>query len=89
MSRVMDENLGGIRVVRAFAAQEHEMEKFEATSKHALELAHERIEAARHQHVADELLVLPRDGSGAVGRRLQGDRRRDHAWARSRSSSPS
>ena len=42
MSRVMDENLGGIRVVRAFAAQEHEMEKFEASSKHALELAHER-----------------------------------------------
>jgi ATP-binding cassette subfamily B protein len=42
MSRVMDENLGGIRVVRAFAAQQHEMEKFEASSKHALELAHER-----------------------------------------------
>jgi ATP-binding cassette subfamily B multidrug efflux pump len=44
MSRVMDENLGGIRVVRAFAAQDHEMEKFEATSKHALELAHERTQ---------------------------------------------
>jgi ATP-binding cassette subfamily B protein len=42
MSRVMDENLGGIRVVRAFAAQKHEMEKFEASSKHALDLAHER-----------------------------------------------
>jgi ATP-binding cassette subfamily B multidrug efflux pump len=42
MSRVMDENLGGIRVVRAFAAQQHEMAKFEASSKHALELAHER-----------------------------------------------
>jgi ATP-binding cassette, subfamily B, multidrug efflux pump len=44
MSRVMEENLGGIRVVRAFAAQEHEMKKFEATSAHALELAHERVE---------------------------------------------
>jgi len=43
MSRVMEENLGGIRVVRAFAAQEHEMQKFERTSKHALELAHERV----------------------------------------------
>ncbi len=32
MSRVMDENLGGIRVVRAFAAQEHEIDKFEVTS---------------------------------------------------------
>ncbi len=36
MSRVMEENLGGIRVVRAFAAQEHELEKFEETSEHAL-----------------------------------------------------
>lgn len=42
MSRVMDENLGGIRVVRAFAAQEHELEKFDQTSRDALELAHER-----------------------------------------------
>jgi len=44
MSRVMEENLGGIRVVRAFAAQDHEMQKFERTSKHALELAHERVD---------------------------------------------
>ncbi len=44
MSRVMDENLGGIRVVRAFAAQRHEMEKFEAASLRALGLAHERVE---------------------------------------------
>ena len=43
MSRVMEENLGGIRVVRAFAAQQHEMRKFEATSEQALELAHERV----------------------------------------------
>ena len=44
MSRVMEENLGGIRVVRAFAAQDHEMKKFEKTSEHALELAHERVD---------------------------------------------
>ena len=44
MSRVMEENLGGIRGVRAFAAQDHEMQKFERTSKHALELAHERVD---------------------------------------------
>jgi ATP-binding cassette subfamily B protein len=43
MSRVMEENLGGIRVVRAFAAQDHEMRKFEQTSAHALELAHQRV----------------------------------------------
>ena len=44
MSRVMEENLGGTRVVRAFAAGGHEMKKFEASSQHALELAHERVE---------------------------------------------
>ena len=44
LSQVMEENLAGIRVVRAFASSEHEMEKFEAASKSALELSHERIE---------------------------------------------
>ena len=44
LSQVMEENLAGIRVVRAFASSEHEMEKFEIASKSALELSHERIE---------------------------------------------
>jgi len=43
LSRVMEENLGGIRVVRAFAAQAYEMLKFDRASKSALELAHERV----------------------------------------------
>ncbi len=43
LTRVMEENLGGIRVVRAFAAQQHELEKFDAASKSALELAHQRV----------------------------------------------
>jgi ATP-binding cassette, subfamily B, multidrug efflux pump len=43
LTRVMEENLGGIRVVRAFAAQDHELSKFEAASKHALTLAHKRV----------------------------------------------
>ncbi|XKG99763.1 ABC transporter ATP-binding protein/permease [Pelagibacterium halotolerans] len=43
LTRVMDENLGGIRVVRAFAAQAYEMSKFDKCSKYALELAHERV----------------------------------------------
>ncbi|MCT7378481.1 ABC transporter ATP-binding protein [Chelativorans salis] len=43
LTRVMEENLGGIRVVRAFAAQAHEMTKFDRASKSALELAHERV----------------------------------------------
>jgi ATP-binding cassette, subfamily B, multidrug efflux pump len=44
VSRVMDENLGGIRVVRAFAAQDHEMKKFDAVSADALKLAHQRVD---------------------------------------------
>lgn len=44
LSQVMEENLAGIRVVRAFASSKYEMKKFEVASKSALELSHERIE---------------------------------------------
>ncbi len=44
LSQVMEESLAGIRVVRAFAASDHEMDKFETASKSALELSHKRIE---------------------------------------------
>lgn len=44
LSRVMEENLCGIRVVRAFAAQAYEMLKFERASKSALALAWERVD---------------------------------------------
>ena len=44
LSRVMEENLGGIRVVRAFTAGAHEMVKFDAASASALQLAHERVD---------------------------------------------
>ncbi len=44
LSRVMEENLGGIRVVRAFAAQVFEMAKFDQASKRALGLAHRRVD---------------------------------------------
>ncbi|WP_027038459.1 MULTISPECIES: ABC transporter ATP-binding protein [Mesorhizobium] len=43
LSRVMEENLGGIRVVRAFAAQDDEMLKFDQASNTALILAHDRV----------------------------------------------
>jgi len=44
LSRVMEENLGGIRVVRAFSAGAHELAKFDAASASALDLAHERVD---------------------------------------------
>ncbi|MFT5160153.1 MAG: ATP-binding cassette subfamily B multidrug efflux pump [Paracoccaceae bacterium] len=44
LSQVMEENLAGIRVVRAFASSEHEIAKFEVASKSALELSHARID---------------------------------------------
>ncbi len=44
LTRVMEENLGGIRVVRAFAAQPHELEKFDAVSDDALAFADHRVD---------------------------------------------
>ena len=43
LTRVMEENLGGIRVVRAFAAQDYEIAKFNDMSDHAFETANERV----------------------------------------------
>ncbi|QND61994.1 ABC transporter ATP-binding protein [Mesorhizobium huakuii] len=44
LGRVMEENLAGIRVVRAFSAQAYEMVKFDRASKNALALAHEQVD---------------------------------------------
>ncbi|MGX5832105.1 ABC transporter ATP-binding protein [Mesorhizobium sp. 43Arga] len=44
LSRVMEENLCGIRVVRAFSAQAYEMLKFDRASKSALALSQERVD---------------------------------------------
>ncbi len=43
LTRIMEENLGGIRVVRAFAAQDYEISKFNDMSDHAFETANERV----------------------------------------------
>lgn len=43
LTRIMEENLGGIRVVRAFSGQEFELRKFDAASQEALALAHRRV----------------------------------------------
>ena len=43
LTRVMEENLGGIRVVRAFAAQAFEMTRFDYISARALAILHRRI----------------------------------------------
>lgn len=43
LTRVMDENLNGIRVVRAFNSQNHEIEKFDRSSRRAMELVKKRI----------------------------------------------
>ena len=42
---IMDENLTGIRVVRAFGAEPHELDKFDAASDEAMALADRRIKA--------------------------------------------
>ncbi len=43
LTRVMEENLQGIRVVRAFSAQTHEMEKFNQATAEAQAITSERI----------------------------------------------
>jgi ATP-binding cassette subfamily B multidrug efflux pump len=43
LTRVMDENLTGIRVVRAFTAQNHELAKFDRASKRAYRLVRKRV----------------------------------------------
>ena len=43
LTRVMEENLGGIRVVRSFVSQRFEMARFDAISGRALAVAHRRI----------------------------------------------
>lgn len=44
LTQVMEENLAGTRVVRAFAATGHEMAKFDRTSEEALDYSHRRID---------------------------------------------
>jgi ATP-binding cassette, subfamily B, multidrug efflux pump len=44
LTRVMEENLSGIRVVRAFAAQPYELARFDAVSDETLTLAERRID---------------------------------------------
>ncbi|MGK0170058.1 MAG: ATP-binding cassette subfamily B multidrug efflux pump [Gammaproteobacteria bacterium] len=43
LTRIMEENLGGIRVVRAFSGQVFEMLRFDFISKRALAITHSRI----------------------------------------------
>ena len=43
LTKVMEENLGGIRVVRAFAAQAHELVRYDVISNRALAVSHQRI----------------------------------------------
>lgn len=53
LTRAMEENLGGIRVVRAFAAQDHEIRKFEAISDDSLT----RINQAISVRVRNDVVI--------------------------------
>ncbi|MEX2450338.1 MAG: ABC transporter ATP-binding protein, partial [Rhodospirillales bacterium] len=43
VTRIMEENLGGIRVVRAFAAEPHELKRFDEVSDSAIAMSMRRI----------------------------------------------
>ncbi|HUZ18246.1 MAG TPA: ABC transporter ATP-binding protein [Spirochaetia bacterium] len=77
LTRVMDENLSGIRVVRAFAAQSHEMDKFDRASERAFRLTRHRIgisvrnsSAMTFAYFVSMLLVLAFGGFQAVAGRI-------------------
>ena len=89
LRRVMEENLGGIRVVRAFAAQEHRAGQVRPRPPGALEARARARRHPRQQHQRHELLVLRRHGPRALGRRRQGASPARSASARSPRSSPS
>ena len=72
LTQVMEENLAGIRVVRAFAAAPHEMAKFDAASAPALRMSHERIDVRVKSTSAMTLVFFDRDGAGPAGRRPAG-----------------
>lgn len=48
LTKVMEENLGGIRVVRAFAAQAYEMARFDESANKALAIAVQRVRLFVH-----------------------------------------
>ena len=48
LTKVMEENLGGIRVVRAFAAHAYEMARFDESSGKALAIAARRVRLFVH-----------------------------------------
>ena len=47
LTRIMEENLGGIRVVRAFAAQAFELARFDRVSDGALAISQRRVASVR------------------------------------------
>ena len=58
LSRVMEENLAGTRIVRAFSAHDYEMQKFREASVRALDLAHERVDLRVNSTAAITLSFL-------------------------------
>lgn len=51
LTRIMEENLGGIRVVRAFAAQAYEMARFDRVTAEVVEIALKRVDV-RYRNAA-------------------------------------
>lgn len=51
LGRIMDENLTGIRVVRAFGAERYEMDKYDQMAQEALGISRQRV-ATRSAHIS-------------------------------------
>ena len=90
LTKVMEENLGGIRVVRAFAAQAFELARYRPHLRQARSRSPTNGSALFVRNTTpDDVHLLRGHGPGAVGRRLQDHRRARSRWASSPSSWPS
>ena len=78
LTRVMEENLGGIRVVRAFAAQPYELGKFDEVSNETLALAERRLDLRVRNASAMTYAYFLAMGLLLWVGGLQGARGRDH-----------
>ena len=75
----VEENVSGVRVVKAFAAEERQLERFRGTRRARVRPVDDRDAAARVLQPVHRLPAEPRARGGPARRRPPGDRRHAHA----------
>ena len=70
-----EENISGIRIVKAFAREEHQLHRFQRVVARVFDQSIYSTRAAGLLLAADRAAAADRDRAGAAGRRPRGDRR--------------